>query len=356
MPSHNRIVICAAGGGKTTRIVEEALGENCRSAIVTYTRNNEAEILKKIYDHVRAKPSRIEVMTWYTFLLRELARPYRGALHNRRIETIAWCDGTSLNYTAATDIARHYFAGGTAIYEDKIAKFICQCNEVTNGAVLRRLSQRFDHIYIDEVQDMAGWDLELMELMMRAGIKLSLVGDHRQATLRTNNSPKNKAYAGAKIINKFREWEKAGLSELSYQQKTHRCHQHIAKLSDRFYPDEPPTKSLNVTITGHDGIFTVASAHVENYVMQFSPQVLRYSIKSLCDGLPAMNFGQSKGLTFDRVLIFPHGVALKWLKSGDLKHVVGSAASLYVGTTRARHSVAFVFDGISPIPGFQVFV
>lgn len=69
-----------------------------------------------------------------------------------------------------------------------------------------------------------------------------------------------------------------------------------------------------------------------------------------------MNFGESKGLTFDRVLIFPHGLGKKRLASGDLKHVKDSAAKMYVGVTRARHSIAFVFDGLSGIPGAQAYV
>lgn len=43
---------------------------------MTYTRNNEKEIERKFYEHGPAIPPNIEVMTWFGFLLRELARPY----------------------------------------------------------------------------------------------------------------------------------------------------------------------------------------------------------------------------------------------------------------------------------------
>jgi len=62
---------------------------------------------------------------------------------------------------------------------------------------MRRLSQRFDHIFVDEVQDMAGYDLDVLELMLKAGIQMTLVGDHRQATFRTNQASKHKAFVGA---------------------------------------------------------------------------------------------------------------------------------------------------------------
>jgi DNA helicase-2/ATP-dependent DNA helicase PcrA len=66
-----------------------------------------------------------------------------------------------------------------------------------------------------------------------------------------------------------------------------------------------------------------------------------------------MNFGEAKGLTFDRVLIFPHVPAAKWLRTGAIAHVQGSLSKMYVGVTRARYSVAFVHDGPTAIKGAQ---
>lgn len=56
-------------------------------------------------------------------------------------------------------------------------------------------------------------------------------------------------------------------------------------------------------------------------------------------------------MTFERVLIFPHRKALKWLETGDYEHVKGVKPELYVGITRARCSVAFVYDGASVLKG-----
>ena len=74
MPSASRIIICAAGGGKTTRIVEEAMADTTSlAAVITYTQNNEREIKRKFYEHAPVIPSRVEVMTWFTFLVNSLA-------------------------------------------------------------------------------------------------------------------------------------------------------------------------------------------------------------------------------------------------------------------------------------------
>ncbi|BEP70865.1 MULTISPECIES: UvrD-helicase domain-containing protein [unclassified Variovorax] len=357
MPSHSRIVICAAGGGKTTRIVSQAIEEpNSRAVLVTYTRNNEYEIEHKLYAHGPVIPSNIEVTTWFGFLLHEMARPYGRALHPHRIEGLMWVEGRSVQFVPASQIGAHYFTKDQLIYSDKLAKFICECDRATDGAVMRRLAMRFDHIFVDEIQDMAGYDLDLLERMLKAGIRLTLVGDHRQATFKTNHGKQNSAFSGVKIIGKFRQWSKAGLAQLTYEQHTHRCHQHIADLGDSFYPAEPKTTSLNSKNTGHDGIFLVPSAHVDQYVEAYSPQVLRLDRKTQCNGLPALNFGESKGMTFDRALIFPHGLAKKWLSSGSLTHIEKGLAKMYVGVTRARYSIAFVFDGQSKISDAQAYV
>ncbi len=84
MPSNNRIIICAAGGGKTTSIVREACDlQGTRCALITYTNNNEQEIHRKFHDLKPVLPAHVEVMGWYTFLLRELAAPIVPFCTNR---------------------------------------------------------------------------------------------------------------------------------------------------------------------------------------------------------------------------------------------------------------------------------
>jgi DNA helicase II / ATP-dependent DNA helicase PcrA len=346
VPSASRIIISAAGGGKTTRVVDQALAaEQGITALVTYTRNNVREIQLKVYERSRVIPSHVEIISWYSFLLRELARPYRSATHARRIDGIYWIEGKSVPYVPENRTSTHYFHDGSRIYSDKIAKFIGLCDERSTGAIMRRLKARHSHLIIDEIQDMAGYDLDLLELILKSGIPVTFVGDHRQATFATNNSAKNKAFAGPAIIKKFEQWKKSGLVSIDYECHTYRCNQAIADLGDGFFPYEPKTVSKNKVVTGHDGVFLVASADADGYVATFAPQVLRYSAKTKCDPYDAMNFGEAKGLTFDRVLIYPHGHAASWLASGSLSYVEKSATKTYVASTRARYSVAFVFDG-----------
>jgi DNA helicase-2/ATP-dependent DNA helicase PcrA len=356
MQSTSHIVICAAGGGKTTEVVRQSLAETqSRLALVTYTRNNKREIERKLFEYCPAIPSRIEVMTWFTFLLHDLARPFRRVLYDHRIDGIHWANDRSAKFTGKFNREKYFFSSRGLIYSDKMSEFVCECNRLSDGAVMQRLRHRFNHILIDEVQDLAGYDLDLVETMLKAGIPLTMVGDHRQATFSTNNSPRNKPFRGVRIIGKFRQWEKQGIATLTYQYDTHRCNQEIANLADSLFPEEPPTNSRRRDRTGHDGIFLVRQSEVEIYVRDYRPQVLRLDIRTDCHNLSAMNYGESKGLSFDRVIIFPHGLGKRWLKTGDCRHIEGSRAKLYVGITRARFSVAFVLDGSAAIPNAQFY-
>lgn len=351
----SEVIIAAAGGGKTTRLAARARALQVgRVAVLTYTTNNVLEIKSKFFALHPALPTHVEIWSWYRFLLHEMARPYQRALLNCRIDGLHWVEGRSAPYVSRA-MTIPFFLSGTQIYSDKIARFVIECNSKTTGAVIARLEDRFSTIFIDEIQDMAGYDLDLLELILRSKIDLVMVGDHRQATYSTNNAAKNGAYAGANIITKFREWENAGFITLSHALETHRCHQRIADLADSFYPGEPKTVSNNNAVTGHDGAFLVSADSVPAYVDKYRPQVLRLDRRTQCNGYAAMNFGESKGMTFDRVLIFPHGKGRQWLTSGNYGYVKDSAAKMYVGVTRARHSVAFVFNDASKVPGLVRF-
>jgi DNA helicase II / ATP-dependent DNA helicase PcrA len=353
MPSTKEIIVAAAGSGKTSRIVKEALATSKRSVIITYTLNNTEEIRKKIFEINGSIPNNITVMTWFTFLLHDLVRPYQNFIYEPRVESLYFVQGQSTQGIRKSNIATYFFSGGKNIYSDKISEFAAMCNTASNGLVLDRLSHVYDHIYIDEVQDLAGYDLDLVELLLNSPINITVVGDNRQATYQTNNSPKNKRYIGVKVLEKFKVWEKAKKCTIQYLQHSHRCNQAICDLADAFYPTLPKTTSRNLENSGHDGVFVISSAQINEYTNNFKPQVLRYNRTTKCEGQEAINFGDAKGLTFDRILIFPHGPLKRLLETGDFKSVEASPAKLYVAVTRARNSVAIVYDGKLRLPGVE---
>lgn len=344
---NNTVVIAAAGSRKTTYLVEEALKyADKQILIVTYTIYNLNQIRQYFVDLVGLIPSNVVVQSWYSFLLEDCARPYQNVVYEKkRIETIFFVEGKSCPYAKKSNTDRYFFADGDKIYSDKMSDFACICNDKSMGLVIQRLEGIYEHIFIDEVQDLAGYDFDLLELLFLSGIDITVVGDNRQATYFTNCSPKNKRFKGKDIIVLFKDWEKRGMCSIREKNDCYRCNQQICDIADLLYPDMQTTESKNEKQTGHDGVLTVSPTDLREYVRKYNPTVLKDTKKTKTEGLPSLNFGVSKGQTFDRVIIFPNGPIKKFLKTGDSSKLnPKTKALLYVGITRARHSVAFVYD------------
>lgn len=352
MPSSkNRIVIACAGSGKTTRLVKDSLASRDRRiAIVTYTNNNTGEILKRFGELNSGVPNHVDVVTWFGFLLRECARPYqRSKYAEKRVESLLFVNQQSARYIAEANVRCHYFADGKLIYSDKIAKFVVKCEEKSYQSVTSRLGQIYTDIFIDEFQDLAGWDLEVISMLLQSGVRITLVGDPRQHIYSTNPSQKNKQYLGVKVVDLVEKWKQDGLCTRESMSGTYRCNQGICDFANGLWSGMEAMEPLTNVTTDHDGVFLVAEDTVEQYIQRFSPQVLRYNKRAMSYGCEAMNFGIAKGLQFDRVLIVPTAPIQKYLNTGDLKHLKTSKDKLHVAVTRAKHSIAFVYDGQSPI-------
>lgn len=352
MPSsENRVVIACAGSGKTTRLVKESLASRDRRiAIVTYTNNNTREIIKRFGELNSGVPKNVDVVTWFGFLLRECARPYqRSKYAEKRIESLLFVNQQSARGIAEAKTRDHYFANGELIYSDKVARFVVECESKSGQSVTARLRRIYTDIFIDEFQDLAGWDLEVISMLLKSGIRIMLVGDPRQHIYSTNPSSKNKQYLGINVGALVRKWEKSGLCAIESMSGTHRCNQAICDFVNRLWPGMDALKPVKNDTNDHAGLFLVGENSVNRYVQLFSPQVLWYNTKAKSYGCEALNFGIAKGLQFERVLIVPTGKIKKYLETGDLKHVKQSKEKLHVAVTRARHSVAFVFEGQSLI-------
>ena len=336
-------------------IVSEAVLEcGVRSALVTYTNNSEAELRIRANEICGCVPPHLRTATWFGFLLQHLVRPYQRAAYAGRVRGLALVNGISARGTREADTKQHYFRRPGDIYVDKVSKFACKLIQKTGGKPIERLAQIVDRIYVDEAQDLAGYDLDLIERLLDSDIEVVLVGDHRQATFKTNQSAKNRRFGKQGIIDKFDAWQVGGRARIEIHNHSYRCVQEICDAADKLFPDVGGTMSRNHTRTGHDGMFLVRQMDVGAYVERFSPQALRYNrrMKNV-PGIP-YNFGEAKGMTFERVLILPHKRLETYCLTGKLEDAGEELPKIYVAMTRARQSVGIVVPngtegGIAPV-------
>ena len=348
MPN-SRLTLAVAGSGKTQSIVEECTQADAseRILVLTYTAANQDELAKRLASEA-GHLQHLEVTGWFSFLIAHFVRPYLPfAYAGKRVEGFDF-ESPPQQRVGSSEWRRYFTPQGYA-RRVHLAQAAHRVNDAAGGAPVRRLTRVFDRVLIDEVQDLCGWDLEILRLLMDSDLALDMVGDVRQAILATNpRERKNSQFMYLKIWSWFRTQERAGRLSIRQVNETRRCRPEIAALGDSLFAPElgfGATVSKNSLATDHDGIFLVRSSDVDAYVSQYGPLILRRQANSgrELDHLEPMNIGVSKGLSSDHVLIRPTDQFSRFLKSGTSLSEQ-QAAYLYVAVTRARQSVAFILD------------
>lgn len=354
----NKLIIAAAGSGKTTHLVEEALKiKDGKVLITTFTEANENEIRKKFFELKGCIPSNITIQTWFSFLIQHGVKPYQSVLCDCKVNGLLLVnqksglkyrtkDGKPVYY-GENDSMKHYVSKNQLIYSDKVSKFATRANELTKGFVIKRIEKIYSNIFIDEIQDLSGYDLEIVKLLFGSNSNILLVGDPRQVTYHTHQEEKYKKYSDGDVIGFVKnECSRYTVNiDDTTLNRSYRNNKSICCFANSIYPYFKPCEFIEQSSTGHDGVFFISTADVDDYLEKYKPIQLRESSrKSVNTDYPVMTFGGSKGLTFDRVLIYPTKDMEKWFfdHNKELKNQMRS--KFYVAVTRAKYSVAIVYD------------
>ncbi len=375
----NKIVIAAAGAGKTTYLVEEAIKiKKERVLVTTYTESNEAEIRNKFYELAGHVPKNIVIMTWFSFLLAHGVKPFQGCLFEFQISGMRLATSQSgvRFYNSQgrpvlwpeSDIEKHYFDHDRQAYSDKLPKLVIRCNEKSGGAVIDRISRVFPHLFVDEVQDLAGYDLDILAALIRSPVRLLMVGDPRQVTYLTHRERRYDKYTNGGIIDFLRdEIPKKFPVEIddTTLNRSHRNSAAICAVSSQLYPTFQASQACNCVrcrkeiMPGTKGVFILRIADYAHYLELVRPMQLRDKVTSpgVDYNFPVMNFGEAKGRGFDHVVILPTDPMRRWISDQNIDLKPQSRAKFYVALTRGRHSVAIAMDwGTKPLPtGFTIY-
>lgn len=374
----NKILLAAAGSGKTSYLVEEAVKiRGARVLITTYTESNAAEIRKKFFDRVGHVPANVVIMTWFSFLIAHGVKPFQGCMFDFPVAGMVLVSTQSgIRFVNRKGIGvpwpeeaidKHFFDLSNRVFSDKLPKLVIRCNDKSGGAVIDRISRVFAHVFVDEVQDLAGYDLDILAALARSSVRLVMVGDPRQVTYLTHRERRHGKYADGGIVdflrNELPKKVPVNIDETTLN-RSHRNSAAICAVSSRLYPALPASRACacapcRVAPPTGAGVFILRTADYAHYLTAVRPMQLRDKISSAgVDGSsPAINFGESKGRGFDHVVILPTEPMCRWLinPAEDLKPQ--SRAKFYVALTRGRHSVAIAMDwGIEPLPaGFSLY-
>ena len=384
---NNKLIIAAAGSGKTTFLINEAMKfKDEKVLITTYTEANEEEIKKKFIKRFKCVPSFVKIQTWFSFLIQHGVKPYQGTfnemLFQKEIKGMLLNEGKygikytfrkfgkeiNIPYKEDGEFEQHYFTNSGKIYSDRLPKFVVKANDASSGEVVNRISRIYQHIFIDEIQDLAGYDLEFIKLLFQTNSNILLVGDPRQVTYLTHHENKYGKYQEGKIkefiVEECKKKIPYEIDETSLG-SSHRNNKPICEYSSKLHDSEhfnsiePCTceecRNYNEEA---EGIYLVRETNIENYLERFNPIQLRWnSLQEVNPNFRVYNFGESKGKTFHRVIIYPTEKMEKWIYNNKTDLPFSTRAKFYVAITRAKFSVAIISnfpDGVE-LDGVQLY-
>jgi len=185
--NNNHLTLAVAGSGKTKGIVDACATADPseRILILTYTSANQQELESRLAAEAGSHHN-IEVSGWFSFLIKSFVRPYLPFVFPG--EQVRGFDFKSEPQQGVSNTEwRRYFNRHGEVRKVHLPQIAHHVSIASDKAPLRRLERIYDKIFIDEVQDLCGWDLEIVLLLMSSKIPLEMVGDVRQAILVTNS-------------------------------------------------------------------------------------------------------------------------------------------------------------------------
>ncbi|AGI22762.1 DNA/RNA helicase [Pseudomonas sp. ATCC 13867] len=366
----NELWIAGAGSGKTHKIIQDAIeviDAGGRVLVVTYTTSNQAELRSRFVKVYGRSSDNFVVKGLFSFYLEDLVRPYQNVVFPDRITTTAftehnphlrpgttkWLPNRGEKIKGVLNPLHYLTSCKTKAYTGFLAKLATLIAKQTKNAPAKRLKDIYQRVFFDEVQDLVGWDYDVIKALSKVmPDSICCVGDFRQTIYTTTFGHK----APQTPVEKIEYFQGLKFHQHSLP-RNRRCIQEICDLSDTIHPglyDKTVSemKQIPDEVVHHYGAFVVKHSQVGEYIAAFKPQVLRWSSSMgnnyLPPNLSCHTFGSSKGLGFDRVLIFSPEKHLKYLsgdgKAFDKDKTEESRNKLYVAITRARYSLAFVVE------------
>jgi len=368
----NKVVFAAAGNGKTYSICKQAknaVNTSCKLVLlISYTN----EGIRSLENEFRKQndgvlDDRIVVKSWYSFLLSEFIKPYQCLLKlkckqykneypapfpENFVKSIAFYE-TELPPRYFNQTHVQYFVNRNGdVVSDRTSHLAILCNEHSDKKAVVRLESIYSHVFIDELQDYAGWDLEIIKILFESKLHIVCVGDYRQATYRTNNSQRNIQYRDEKIRDYFLLLEHNHLCSVSYANTTRRFNQDICDFINTIHADvdtiiSPEHSKEREEKPDNIGVYLIDTKYLNEYCCYYRPVILRYNKEVNIDfhhECDVCNYGGAKGATYERIVVIPVGTSLQFINKQICINSNQTRSKFYVACTRAKHSVVFAMD------------
>lgn len=332
------VIFAVAGSGKTSHLVA-SLDEEKRFLIITYTESNYDNLRRKIINRFGYFPTNITLYTYFKFLHSFCYRPFLRSDKN----TIGITFKLPKAYPryALTD-DRRYVSPNRQVYANRLAKFIEQSNLI--DAVVARIEKYFDFFFVDEVQDFASHDFNLLRALSSAKLNVTFVGDFYQHTFDTSRD----GNVNASLHNDYNAY-KAKFKMANFKvdtdslNKSRRCSKSVCNfITDRIGIEIEAYDDRESIVRFEDDPETVFAIYKDkNTIKLFLKEHYKYDCFS-------QNWGASKGVDmYHDVCVVLNPANVKAWKNGSFHDInAGTRNKLYVACSRARGNLTFVPESL----------
>jgi hypothetical protein len=328
-------MLAVAGAGKTTYLINK-LNLDSRFLIVTYTKNNLANLRKAIIRKFGYEPNNITLFSYFEFLLRVCYKPFFKDLF--KAQGVCWRMPDPETLKLKRDNPLFYLTCNRGyLYHNRIAKLCQMCH---TDLIKARIEKYYDCFFFDEVQDLGGHDFNLVLDLIPKSKGYLFVGDFVQHTFETSNDGNTNKNLYVDYDKYIKKWIDAGISiNTTTLSRSHRCSPTVCKFiqSNLGIPMDSHRTDITKIVLINDQENADRLYNDKHIVKLFYNESNKYFYNSI-------NWGASKGMDdFEDICIILNATTQKAFQSSNLSSLPASTRNkFYVACTRAKGDIYFV--------------
>ena len=332
-----RVILAVAGSGKTTHIVN-TLSLDARFLLLTYTDNNLKNLRRKIIGRFGYFPDNISLHSYFTFLYAYCFKPFLW--RKLGAKGIRWDTPAAWTLKLPRDNSLFYLDKQKRVYHNRIAKLL----EVENllEPVNQRIEKYFDNVLIDEVQDLAGHDFNLLASIAKASVDMVLVGDFFQHTFDTSRDGNVNKSLHYDLDSYTKRLSEMGLEvDANTLSSSYRCSPTICSFV---------SEKLGIAMDSHrydsTAIHVVEKQNEVEQIVKCGDTIKLFYREHYKHPCYSKNWGDSKGEDhYEDVCVVLNKNTLKLFQKDELNKLKPQTRNkLYVACTRARNDLYFVAE------------
>lgn len=349
-------MLAAAGSGKTYYIAN-VLNPNQKNLVITYTKQNVANLKREITKVHGRVPKDTQVLTFSSFVFRWLLKPFEPVLEigsstviittgvevNKEPELQSIKGKPNYKYFKQDDY-RHYIYN-QKYYPSRMSSLVLAQSREVKKIIKERLYKFCDQIYFDELQDFMGKDFDLLSMFIKdKNVKVFAVGDFHQHSVSKSNYTASKPFVKNKIYISKDEYKLLFKGKVDIDEST--------LIKSRRVPEEICTfinNKLGIPIQSSSVVkgnyeLLESDLNIIKVLEDSSIVKLFFNNSRKYNCLPTINWGYSKGDTYQKSCIILTKKFESLFEEDFLwAHLTPAQINpLYVAMTRATEELYFI--------------